>query len=52
MARKKVDPAVSEYMGKIGKKGGKKTSKTFTSERARALLKIRWEKWRRERKKP
>lgn len=46
MARKKVDPAVSEYMSRIGRKGGKKTAKKFTSEQAKRLAEKRWKKVR------
>jgi len=42
--RKTVDQIISEYMSKIGSKGGKKSKRVLTKKQARAMVKIREEK--------
>jgi hypothetical protein len=46
---KKVPREISEYMSKIGSKGGKKSKRTLTPEQARKMVEER-EKKRREKK--
>lgn len=47
--KKKLPKAVTEYMSKIGAKGGKKSKRTLTPEQARKMVEAR-EKKRREKK--
>ena len=37
--KKKVDPIVSEYFSKIGKKGGGNSSRTWSEEQKTAMVK-------------
>jgi hypothetical protein len=41
---KKPPREISEYMSKIGAKGGKKSKRTLTSEQARKMVKAREQK--------
>ena len=45
-----MDKAIREYMAKIGRKGGKKSKRTLTSEQAKAMVAVR-ERKRKRRKK-
>lgn len=47
--KKKLPKEISEYMSKIGAKGGKKSKRTLTPEQARKMVEAR-EKKRRDKK--
>lgn len=48
MKEKTVKEIISEYMSKIGSKGGKKSKRKLTLKQARDLNKHRWAKWRKD----
>jgi hypothetical protein len=49
MAKKKnVDQVISEYMSKLGKKGGAKSRRKLTKKQARAMSEARWGKEKKE----
>lgn len=45
-----MDKAITEYLRKIGSKGGKKSKRTLTTEQAKAMVKAREQKRKKERK--
>lgn len=47
---KDMKKAIKDYMAEIGRKGGKKAGKKFTSEQAKKLANARWEKERKKKK--
>ena len=50
MSYKKKANVISDYMAKLGRKGGSTTGKpkARSSDQARRAALVRWEKWRKE----